>query len=303
MALFTVTNDSGFMLRQAPIRGIFSYSSSNDTLDRICLLDAATARSLAGYIAGNARTKDEAPVVSGNIDALFDSDASASVEASGSVDLAKVEGALADTSSRDAAFSSEGGAWNFILVRAKDGVSLSRLETSLSAEIKSGGFSVRLLDWRGTAGTQAQMIYALRIIFNAGIVILSFAAIIIIINSLTISTLERSAEIGTMRAIGASKAFVSRLFIAETTMVTVLGAVVGVALGGVVAFLIGRTGIRLTNSLLVSLFGGATLRPSMSLGDAFLYLAVALAMGAVAWIYPVRLVLRCTPLQAMNKAE
>jgi ABC-type antimicrobial peptide transport system permease subunit len=195
------------------------------------------------------------------------------------------------------------GAWNFILIRSDGSVGLSRLRSSIEKALAAGGYEARVLDWRGSAGSQAQMVYILRVVFNAGIVILAFAAIVIIMNSLVISVLERAGEIGMMRAIGASRSYVSRLFIAETMSVTLCGALAGLAAGYVAVSLMSFAGIRLHNELLITMFGDTVIRPSIRPTDALWYLAAALAAGASAWIYPVRLVLRSQPVQAMAKAE
>jgi hypothetical protein len=67
--------------------------------------------------------------------------------------------------------------------------------------------------------------------------------------------------------------------------------------------LLSAAAIRLTNPLLITLFGDSVIRPSLGFLDALSYLAAALMAGAVAWIYPVRLVLHSQPVQAMAKAE
>jgi ABC-type lipoprotein release transport system permease subunit len=271
-------------------------------------VDAETARSLDGYIIGSGgQTADGAQAAgsSGSVDDLFSSGAGAGDTAAvgGSLDLASVEKALGKNGARATAVRTNLGAWNFILVRAEDNRSLPRLRSAIEKAIASGGYEARVLDWRGTAGSQAQMVYFLRIVFNIGIVILAFAAIVIIMNSLVISVLERAGEIGMMRAIGASRAYVCALFVAETMSVTLSGAVAGLALGWAAIMLLSSAGIRLTNPLLVTLFGGSVIRPSIGFLDALSYLAAALLAGAVAWIYPVRLVLASQPVQAMAKAD
>jgi len=274
--------------------------------DRICLLDVETARSLDGYIVG---ASDQAAggmtpsQAAGSIDDLFSSSSGDSAAVGGPLDLASVEKALGDTGGRDDAVRTASGAWNFILVGAHSERGLPRLRSEMRKALASGGYEARILDWRSTAGSQAQMVYLLRLIFNAGIIILAFAAIVIIMNSLVISVLERAGEIGMMRAIGASRSYVSRLFIAETMSITLAGALAGLAIGGVGVAVLSAVGIKLTNPFLVTMFGDSVIRPSIGILDAFAYLAAALAAGAAAWIYPVRLVLASQPVQAMAKAE
>ncbi|MCC6976056.1 MAG: FtsX-like permease family protein [Anaerolineae bacterium] len=81
------------------------------------------------------------------------------------------------------------------------------------------------------------------------------AAIVIIpallglINTLTISVFERTREIGIMRAIGSGQGYVQRIVLVETLFLSVLGAVVGIAVGLV------------CGASLVAMFAPATLTP------------------------------------------
>jgi putative ABC transport system permease protein len=300
----TVFSDAGFTIRSVPLRGVFAYATRSAATDRICLVDAETARSLDGYIVGASdQGADGSPMAPGSVDELFSSGAGDSAAVGGPLDLASVEKALGDTSARAEAVRTAPGAWNFVLVRSDGSGSLPRLRNAIEEALGSGGYEARVLDWRGTAGSQAQMVYFLRLVFNIGIVILAFAGIVIIMNSLVISVLERAGEIGMMRAIGASRSYVCRLFVAETMSVTLAGALAGLAIGCLLVALLSLAGIRLRNELLITLFGDSVIRPSIGLVDALAYLAAALLTGAVAWIYPVRLVLRSQPIQAMAKAE
>jgi putative ABC transport system permease protein len=302
----TIFNDAGFTIRSVPLRGIFSYATRSAASDKICLVDVETARSLNGYIIGaSGQSAGGAPssMIPGSVDDLFSSSAGDSTAVEGSFDLASVEKALGKSSDRAEAVRTASGAWNFILVRADGGRSLPRLRNAIEKTLLAGGYDARVLDWRGTAGNQAQMVYLLRMVFNLGIIILAFAAVVIIMNSLVISVLERAGEIGMMRAIGASRSYVCRLFVAETMSITLAGALAGLFLGCVAVTILSAAGIRLNNPLLVTMFGASVIRPSIGLRDAFVYLIAALMAGATAWIYPVRLVLRSQPVQAMAKAD
>jgi putative ABC transport system permease protein len=57
-------------------------------------------------------------------------------------------------------------------------------------------------------------------------------------NTMTITLLERTEEIGIMKAIGASKSDISLMFVMESTLMGFLGAVGGVGIGYVGGFVI-----------------------------------------------------------------
>jgi putative ABC transport system permease protein len=301
----SVFSDAGFTIRSLPLLGVFSYTSRSIATDRICLIDVETARALNGYIVGStvADGSGSPSIDTSSLDDLFSSSPKDVVSSGAALDLSGVEKELRDTSARDNAVRTVSGAWNFVLIRACEGADLPKLGKDIERTIASTKAEARVLDWRRTAGNQAQMIYILQVIFNVGILILAFAVITIVMNSLVITVLERSGEIGMMRAIGASRSYVCRLFVTETLALTFAGALVGVAVGALSVLILAHAGIRLSNSLFVTMFGSSVLRPSLRLSDALLYLVGALFAGALAWIHPVRLVLHSQPIQAMAKAE
>ncbi|WP_168700171.1 ABC transporter permease [Gordonia paraffinivorans] len=62
--------------------------------------------------------------------------------------------------------------------------------------------------------------------------IVAGAAAIALLNTLLLSVIERRRELGVLRAMGASRRFVSRMVLAEAGAVAIVGALVGVVLGG-----------------------------------------------------------------------
>ncbi|MFZ2510191.1 MAG: FtsX-like permease family protein [Gordonia sp. (in: high G+C Gram-positive bacteria)] len=62
--------------------------------------------------------------------------------------------------------------------------------------------------------------------------IVAAAAAIALLNTLLLSVLERRRELGVLRAMGASRRFVVRMVLAEAGSVAIVGALVGVVMGG-----------------------------------------------------------------------
>ena len=122
---------------------------------------------------------------------------------------------------------------------------------------------------------------------------------LIIINALVISVIERTGEIGTMRALGASRGFVRKLFFTETMMLMLAYGLAGIAIGGVASFVLGRGGIRISNHFMATLFGSHTLEPAFTAGGALYHIAIAALIGAVGWIYPVHARARIQPVRAI----
>jgi len=108
-----------------------------------------------------------------------------------------------------------------------------------------------------------------------------------IANVMVISVLERRAEIGVRRALGATRRHIAVQFVAEASLLAGLGGLVGVALGAVVT-----VGYAATQGWLVSV-------PAAGLAGGVL---TALALGALAGLYPARRAARLDPADAVRPA-
>jgi putative ABC transport system permease protein len=103
----------------------------------------------------------------------------------------------------------------------------------LKQELKQAGYSVRT--------AQDAQDFLNQIVGVLQIVVLAFGAITLVasffgvVNTQYISVLERTREVGLMKALGMSRGTVSLLFIVEATWIGFLGAV----LGGLVAIVVG----------------------------------------------------------------
>ena len=103
-----------------------------------------------------------------------------------------------------------------------------------------------------------------------------------------------------MRGLGAGKPFISALFIAESMMLTLTAATIGIIIGAIAAALFSG-GIALHNSLLITMFGGDVLRPVVTFKNIALHFAGAALVGALSWIYPVSLAVKIQPVTIMGR--
>jgi putative ABC transport system permease protein len=106
-----------------------------------------------------------------------------------------------------------------------------------------------------------------------------------IMNIMLASVLERTPEIGLRRAIGARQTDIIRQFVIETTLIAVMGGVLGLALG-------------VSMSRLIASFAGwSTIVTGWSLLLAF---SVSVLVGLVFGVYPAMKAARLDPVQALH---
>ncbi len=115
-------------------------------------------------------------------------------------------------------------------------------------------------------------------------------------NTMTISLLERTKEIGVMKALGADKKDIWKMFLAESTIIGFMGGITGVALGLILA-LLSNTVL----NLLAVRFGGQA--HSIFYSPPWFIVAIILFstfIGMITGFYPAKRASRLNPLVALR---
>ncbi|HEY0890661.1 MAG TPA: FtsX-like permease family protein [Nocardioides sp.] len=132
-------------------------------------------------------------------------------------------------------------------------------------------------------GQVNQLLYMIYGLLALAIVI----AVIGIVNTLGLSVIERTREIGLLRAIGMSRARLRRMVTLESVAIAVLGAVMGMVVGVVIGVMLQRT---LADQL-------TTL--GLPLGQLVAFLVIAVVVGVLAAVLPAVRAARLNVLQAI----
>ena len=115
-------------------------------------------------------------------------------------------------------------------------------------------------------------------------VLIAFVGVSLIVSSIMIgiithiSVLERTKEIGILRAIGASKGNIAQVFNAETLIIGLLAGAIGVGASALLTLPI--------NSLIRQLLGAESLTTSLPLGAALILVALSMAITLIAGLVP-----------------
>ena len=125
------------------------------------------------------------------------------------------------------------------------------------------------------------------------LIFVSFLVCVVgIANAMLMSVLERFKEIATMKCLGARNQTIAFLFVTESTIMGVIGGLIGMAVGFLIVFV-----------RQAATYGGLLFR-GFPVGDMLTTLAVcfacSLVLASVAAIYPARVAARMAPMEAMR---
>ncbi|MEK7767904.1 MAG: FtsX-like permease family protein, partial [bacterium] len=178
----------------------------------------------------------------------------------------------------------EGGATE-LLVFGESFIGGPALAVRLKRVPGLAAYAVQGWDEREPLASASRVIATVRFLVIGVVVLLAALGIW---NTMTTSVLERTREIGVLRAMGLTRAGVVGLVVAEAGTIAVLGGALGVALGAVPSGLLTRYGVRLggdvtarMNMPVPEVIRGL-LTPGIALGSFALGLAMALLGGVPA---------------------
>ncbi|MBK8201446.1 MAG: hypothetical protein IPK68_03690 [Bdellovibrionales bacterium] len=95
----------------------------------------------------------------------------------------------------------------------KDSKNIDRVLNELGEASETANLGIKAVSWQDAAGFIGQMTLMMKVILNMFIAIALILAGLMIMNSLVMAARDRKQEIGTMRAIGAHRDFIYRLFL------------------------------------------------------------------------------------------
>jgi putative ABC transport system permease protein len=321
---------SGMRLRSVPIVGTFRQISEGAGPEQLSYIDIDSLRVLNNMTVGSSEgieldeqttamlaMDDLEELFSGDLFSddmfsngmFFDGSPSGSTSAGGTAmgggagfafTDEGLDSILGDTSTRERLNVADTGAWHSIVVRLDDPARTKQVVAELNAWFAAEGIEAQAGDWQKAAGPYAQSVDVLRIVFTVAIIILAVVAVIIIMNTLVVSVIERTGEIGTMRALGAGKGFVRKMFAAETVTLALGFGLIGIVLSFIAVGIINALGIEASNPFLEILFGGKVLRTIIEPLSVLSALVLITLVGLAASIYPVSVALRIQPVQAMQ---
>ena len=140
--------------------------------------------------------------------------------------------------------------------------------------------------------------------FHFNLTALSYIALVVglflVYNTVAVSVITRRREIGTLRALGATRRLVRRLFLGEAALL----AMVGVGLGLPAGWLLAQAAVRLTSTTVNALYmTSAATVPALSAGDLLLACAVAIPLALAGAAIPSAEAAGVTPIAAVRDVD
>jgi len=137
----------------------------------------------------------------------------------------------------------------------------------------------------------ATTILSVMTIFLGGIAAISLlVGGIGVMNIMLVSVTERTREIGLRKALGAHKRDILIQFLTESSMLTLIGGLIGIGLGWLISFIVGR----------IAANSGTPLAPLISLDAVLLATLFSASVGLFFGIYPASRAANLEPVEALR---
>jgi ABC-type lipoprotein release transport system permease subunit len=270
------------------VQGIFVPLKYENSFDYINFMDAGTYSELynfTGVAAGSLPEAISDSLSTDNEDDIFNLGLD---ESFGRIDVETLQ-------------STALSGYTMISVHLKKGVDTEAFLKKLEPDGETYGFKTAA--WEEASGGLSRIAGALQGFIYAATALIFIIVALILMNTLIINIMERTAEIGTIRAIGAKKSFVTLMFLSETLVLNIIAGIAGIAVSAVLILIAGHFGIALPGPVSQFLIGGGRLYPELRLATVGQALVIIVVITVLATLYPLRVATRVTPLKAMSEGK
>lgn len=160
--------------------------------------------------------------------------------------------------------------------------------------------SLSVLPWT-SIGEYPKMIQLMNIVYYWVFLIVAFLGSFIIANVMTMVILERKREIGILMSMGMPRGRILNLFLAEGTMLGLVGSLAGTVIGVGLIMVLARKGFDMTSAMAgFSWPLDNVIYPSVTPGTILMGIAMGTAVSAAVSYLPSRRAARMAPVEAIK---
>jgi len=288
---------------RVPVKGVMKYKALNQIWGNYCIIDIESFREAHNYVTAadsvvEISEEEEDLLASEDLDQLFASDNIFSNEGV-TEESFSFEELQEETSREEKKYDIDAGSYNIAFIKLEEGVSQTEALTDLNNIFKEKNIKVRAISWKAAMGTIGSMAGMIKAALNVFIILIFIVASIVIMNTLSMAAVERITELGMMRAIGARKGFLRKMFVSETAIISFFFGGIGIITGIIVIFLLNQANITTTNEILQMVYGGSKLNPLFTMADLLIAVVELSIVTLLSVLYPLRVVGKIVPLDAM----
>ena len=170
------------------------------------------------------------------------------------------------------------------------------LSKSSNEQVKNNNEEEKVINYTDTTGILMKSVK--KIVDSVSYVLIAFVSISLIVSSIMIgiityiSVLERTKEIGILRAIGASKKNISSIFNAETFIIGLLSGTIGI---GISLFL-----LVFINQLIHKLTGNPDITAVLPLISSIILICLSVVLTLIGGLIPSRIASKKDPVEALR---
>jgi putative ABC transport system permease protein len=167
----------------------------------------------------------------------------------------------------------------------------------------SGEFDELLVQAWSERELYASMINIVSTVFGIMAVIIVLISALGVLNTMVMSVLERTAEIGVLRAMGMRRVSVVSLFVTEAAVIGVVGSIAGLMLGSIPSFWLENNGVTFGEDVAarMTIPISTTIYADLTIGIAGLALMLGILMALIGALVPSIKAAAIQPVSAMRR--
>ncbi len=188
-----------------------------------------------------------------------------------------------------------------LAVALKENARESEVISLLAKNLTDAGYQLRVESWRQVMPIIYGIVMTIQVMPQIMLLILLIVIAMGIINTVTMSVLERTREIGTLVAFGTKRKQIISFFLLEVGVLSSISAATGLLIGSIIILWLGHTGIPVTVEAMEFFTGGKRFYFIFNEAGLVISFVSAVFISVMAAYFPARAAARLNPVDALRQ--